>query len=159
VSKIQQKPIERTRQGSKQRSKKKPKCSLVWHTGLSGVAPDSVRCTTGQCPVHQGGLPLNSSPSGFSGAAHYNSPDCPVLQSEAALNWPASGKWKAAPLKFTGLSGVHRTVRCASGATATSRQRSTLTANSAQQYTQQKSEQKDRGAPDCPVCTGLSGAT
>jgi hypothetical protein len=33
---------------------------------------------TGQCPVHQGGLPSNSSPSGFSGAAHYNSPDCPV---------------------------------------------------------------------------------
>jgi hypothetical protein len=57
----------------------------------------------------------------------------------------------AAPLKFTGLFGVHRTVRCASEATATSRQRSTLTANSAQQYTRQKSEQKDRGAPDCPV--------
>jgi hypothetical protein len=84
---------------------------------------------------------------------------CPVLQSEATLNWPASGKWEGAPLKFTGLSGVHRTVRCASGATATSRQRSTLTVNSAQQYTRQKSEQKDRGAPDCPVCTGLSDAT
>ena len=89
-----------------------------------GLAHRTVRCTTGQCPV---------------------------LQSEAALNWPASGKWKAAPLKFTGLSGVHRTVRCASGATATPRQRSTLTVNSAQQYTRQKSEEKDRGAPDCPV--------
>jgi hypothetical protein len=46
---------------------------------------------------------------------------------------------------------IHRTVRCASGATATSRQRSTLTVNSAEQYTRQKSEQRIRGAPDCPV--------
>jgi hypothetical protein len=23
----------------------KPKCALVWRTGLSGVPPDSVRCT------------------------------------------------------------------------------------------------------------------
>jgi hypothetical protein len=46
---------------------------------------------------------------------------------------------------------IHRTVRCASGATATSRQRSTLTVNSAKQYTRQKSEQRIRGAPDCPV--------
>jgi hypothetical protein len=123
----------------------------VHHRTVSGAPPDSVRCTTGQCPVHQGGLPSKYSPSGLSGAAHYNSPDCPVLQSEAALNWPASGKWEVAPLKFTGLSGVHRTVRCVSGATATSRQRSTLTVNSAKQYTRQKSEQRIRGAPDCPV--------
>jgi hypothetical protein len=25
-----------------------------WLTGQSGAPPDSVRCTTGQCPVHQG---------------------------------------------------------------------------------------------------------
>jgi hypothetical protein len=54
----------------------------------------------------------------------YNSPDCPV---------------------------GHRTVRCASGATIICAQRSTLTVNSAKQYTRQKSEQKFRGAPDCPV--------
>jgi hypothetical protein len=33
------------RKGSKQSSKKKPKAALVWRTGLSGVPPDSVRCT------------------------------------------------------------------------------------------------------------------
>jgi hypothetical protein len=54
----------------------------------------------------------------------YNSPDCPVC---------------------------HRTVRCASGATATCAQRSTLTVNSAAQWTRQKSEQLVRGTPDCPV--------
>jgi hypothetical protein len=148
------KPIKRTRQGSKERSKEKPKCSLVWRTGLSGVPPDSVRCTTGPCPVHQGGLPSNSSPSGFSGAAHYNSPDCPVLQSEAALNWPASGKWEVAPLKFTGLSGVHRTVRCVSEATVICAQRSTLQSvqlNSECQSRSQRGTGLTGAAPDCPV--------
>jgi hypothetical protein len=33
------------RKGSKQRSKVIPKAALVWRTGLSGVPPDSVRCT------------------------------------------------------------------------------------------------------------------
>jgi hypothetical protein len=33
------------RKGSKQRSKVKPKAALVWRTRLSGVPPDSVRCT------------------------------------------------------------------------------------------------------------------
>jgi hypothetical protein len=115
---------------------------------------------TGQCPVHQGGLPSNSSPSGFSGAAHYNSPDCPVPHRTVSGAPGRSGFELASFGKTEGRSAIiHRTVRCASGATATSRQRSTLTVNSAQQYTRQKSEQKDRGAPDCPVCTGLSGAT
>jgi hypothetical protein len=54
----------------------------------------------------------------------YNAPDCPV---------------------------GHRTVRCASGAMIICAQRSTLTVNNAKQYTRQKSEQKFRGAPDCPV--------
>jgi hypothetical protein len=54
----------------------------------------------------------------------YNSPDCPVY---------------------------HRTVRCVSGATVICTQRSTLTVNSAEQYTWQKSEQLVRGAPDCLV--------
>jgi hypothetical protein len=139
--------------------KKKPKCSLVWHTGLSGVAPDSVRCTREDCLRTLHLRVSQAHPTIIHRTVRCTTGQCPVLQSEAALNWPASGKWKAAPLKFTGLSGVHRTVRCASGATATLRQRSTLTANSAQQYTRQKSGQKDRGAPDCPVCTGLSGAT
>jgi hypothetical protein len=64
-------------------------CLRTLHLRVSQAQPTiihrTIRCTTGQCPV---------------------------LQSEAALNWSASEKWKAAPLKFTGLSGVHRTVRC-----------------------------------------------
>jgi hypothetical protein len=54
----------------------------------------------------------------------YNSPDCPVY---------------------------HRTVRCASVVTVICAQRSTLTVNSAAQWTRQKSEQLVRGAPDYPV--------
>jgi hypothetical protein len=42
------------RKGSNKGSKVKPKAALVWRTGLSGVPPDNVQCTTGQCPVHQG---------------------------------------------------------------------------------------------------------
>jgi hypothetical protein len=39
--------------GSIKESKGQPKAALVWRTGLSGVPPDSVWCTTVQCPVHQ----------------------------------------------------------------------------------------------------------
>jgi hypothetical protein len=48
-----------------------------------GLVHRTVRCTTGQCPVHQGRSTSNSSPSGILGAD---------------------------ALKFTELSGVHRTV-------------------------------------------------
>ena len=44
---------------------------------------------------------------------------CPVRQRTAASGTRQPRvRAAAAPLKFTGLSGVHRTVRCASGATA-----------------------------------------
>jgi hypothetical protein len=33
------------RKGSNKRAKDNPKAALVWRTGLSGVPPDSVRCT------------------------------------------------------------------------------------------------------------------
>jgi hypothetical protein len=45
VLKVHNKPIKRPRKGSNKRSKRQPKCALVWRTGLSGVPPDSVRCT------------------------------------------------------------------------------------------------------------------
>jgi hypothetical protein len=105
-------------------------------------------------------LEQNSSASGiFQEPARYNSPDCPVytgqcpvLQKDAAPELGSLGNLQRL-LRYNSpdMSGVHWTVRCASGATATSRQRSTLTAYSAKQYTRQKSEQKDRGAPDCLV--------
>jgi hypothetical protein len=45
VSKVLNKPIKRPRNGSNKKSKRQPKCALVWRTGLSGAPPDSVRCT------------------------------------------------------------------------------------------------------------------
>src|SRR5688572_21197451 len=45
--------------------------SSVWHTGLSGGAPDSVRCAR----LNSGELAaLGNSPATYG----YNSPDCPV---------------------------------------------------------------------------------
>jgi hypothetical protein len=81
VPKVHNKSIKRPRKGSNEESKRQPKGTLVWHTGQSGVPPDSVRCTralntelatfgkfrgrsaiihrtvrwvTGQSPVHNG---------------------------------------------------------------------------------------------------------
>jgi hypothetical protein len=84
---------------------KQPNFSLVWHTGLSGGAPDSVRCTRlissekatlgfrrrRMTIIHRTvrwctGLPgessaMNSSSSGKAkGQRGYNSPDCPLVQ-------------------------------------------------------------------------------
>jgi hypothetical protein len=60
----------------------------------------------------------------FQAQLRYNSSDCPVY---------------------------HRTVRCTSEAMAICAQRSTLTDEQCSTVTWQKSEQKVRGAPDCPV--------
>jgi hypothetical protein len=45
VPKVHNKPIKGPRKGSNKRSKRQPKCALVWRTGLSDVPPDSVWCT------------------------------------------------------------------------------------------------------------------
>jgi hypothetical protein len=45
VPKVHNKPIKRPRKGSNKESKRYPKGTLVWRTGLSGAPPDSVRCT------------------------------------------------------------------------------------------------------------------
>jgi hypothetical protein len=71
VPKVQHKPIKRSELGFKRKEQKKPKRTLVWRTGLSGVPPDSVRCTREDQP-----LTLNLRVP--SGALRYNSPDCPV---------------------------------------------------------------------------------
>jgi hypothetical protein len=86
---------------------------------VSGAPPDSVRCTRG--------LQLKLATFGnFQRRSRYNSPDCPVNTGQCPVRQggAASGTHQlresptASPLKFTGLSGVHRTVRCNSGATA-----------------------------------------
>ena len=45
MPKVHNKPIKRPKKDSNIESKSQPKCALVWRTGLSGVPPDSVRCT------------------------------------------------------------------------------------------------------------------
>jgi hypothetical protein len=79
--------------GSNKESLRNPKGTLVWRTGLSGVPPDSVRCT--------------------------REPDAELATflkirgRSAIIHWTV--RWR------TGQCLVaHRTVRCASGATATS---------------------------------------
>jgi hypothetical protein len=67
---IQHKPIIYKLGIKKQRSKE-TKCALVWRTGLSGVPPDSVRCTRSV----QGST---SHSRVSSGALRYNSLDCQV---------------------------------------------------------------------------------
>jgi hypothetical protein len=44
VLKVQHKLIKRSKLGFKTKEQKKPKRTLVWRNGLSGVPPDSVRC-------------------------------------------------------------------------------------------------------------------
>jgi hypothetical protein len=80
VPKVHNKPIKRPRNDSNLRSKRKPKCALVWCTGLSGVPSNSVRCTTGQCPVHQETQLRTAHLREFWEPLRYNSPDCPVRQ-------------------------------------------------------------------------------
>jgi hypothetical protein len=43
--KVHNKPIKRPKKDSNTREQSQPKCALVWRTRLSGVPPDSVRCT------------------------------------------------------------------------------------------------------------------
>jgi hypothetical protein len=45
VPKVQHKIIKSPRKGSNRKEQNQPKVALVWRTGLSGVPPDSVRCT------------------------------------------------------------------------------------------------------------------
>jgi hypothetical protein len=45
VPTVHNKPIQSSKKGFKKKGAKQPKAALVWRTGLSGVPPDSVRCT------------------------------------------------------------------------------------------------------------------
>jgi hypothetical protein len=129
--------LKRPKLGSKLRAKGVPEASLVWRTGLSGGAPDSVRCTRGpRAELLSLGI--------FQEPVRYNSPDCPVytgqcpvLQRDAALELASLGIARRL-LRYNSpdMSGVHRTVRCILGATATSRQRSSATAINARQSAQ-----------------------
>jgi hypothetical protein len=71
VPKVQLKTNTKIKRGSRRKEQRKPKCSLVWRTVLSGVLPDSVRCTREDRPQT---LQLRVSQAQL----HYNSPDCLV---------------------------------------------------------------------------------
>jgi hypothetical protein len=140
--------LKRPKLGSNLRAKGIPKCSLVWHTGLSGGAPDSVRCTRGPRAEL---LSLRI----FQEPPRFNSPDCPVytgqclvLQEIAALELGSLGKSQRL-LRYNSpdMSGVHRTVRCDCGATATSRQWSPAGAFNARQK-RAEVRHAHTGAPD-----------
>ena len=90
-----------------------PKAPLVWRTGLSGVPPDSVRCTRG--------LQLKLVTFG-------------KIQRRSAI--------------------IHRTVRCTPDSVWCSKQerpQELASLGNSQRLVRYTS-------PDCPVCTGLSGA-
>jgi hypothetical protein len=84
-----------------------PKLSSVWHTGVSGGAPNSVWCArldSGEKAA------LRKS----SAAYGYNSPNCPVNQRSPVQRLAAQSAGDAWPAPTvaggTGLSGVHRTM-------------------------------------------------
>jgi hypothetical protein len=83
----------------------------VWGTGLSGGAPNSVRCAR---PA-QAKWPLSGNRRRRTAKIHWTvrcAPDCPVSQRSAARS--AQDTWLSQRSEGgTGLSGVHRTVRCA----------------------------------------------
>jgi hypothetical protein len=81
VHKGSTKPIKRLRWGSKRKEQKKSKSTLVWRTGLSGVPPESVRCTR---TVRLRTLQLRVSPAPL----RYNSPDSSVCHRTV---WCTSG--------------------------------------------------------------------
>jgi hypothetical protein len=91
------------------------------------VPLDNVRCTTGQCPVHQGESAQTLQLRVSQAHLRYNSPNCPVC---------------------------HRIVRCTSGATAICVQRLTLQSkqcNSDVRADGQRGTGLSGVAPDCPV--------
>jgi hypothetical protein len=98
--------------GSNKESKGQPKCALVWRIGLSGVPPNSVRCTRGLQAEHLTFGNSQRRSAIIHRTVRCTTRQCPVLQGRATLNSPASGIRSAI---------IHRTVRCDSGATATSR--------------------------------------
>jgi hypothetical protein len=93
-----------------------------------GLAHRTIRCATAQCPVHQGLQLQIAHLREFWRLLRYNSLDCPM---------------------------EHWTIRCASGATATSRQRSSAEGIECAKVHARVRAEPD-GTPDTEQC--LSGA-
>jgi hypothetical protein len=112
--------------------------------GTSGLAHRTVRCGTGQCPVHQRTPSQTRHLREIPEALRYNSSDCPVytgqcsvLQGTAPPELASFGKPRRL-LRYNSpdMSGVHRTVRCNCGATTTSAPTATCSALNARQSAQ-----------------------
>jgi hypothetical protein len=114
----------RSKLGFKRKEQKKPKSTLVWRTGLSGVPPDSVRCTR---TIQVQTLHLQVSPVPL----RYNLPDCPVHQAEQRL--PAQRSTATDTCKRYSARTVRAEVRAA-----------VIGAPDSAQYL-------SGAAPDCPV--------
>jgi hypothetical protein len=129
-------------------------------------APDCPVChrTVSGAP---GNSTPNSSPSGIFRGLRSNSPDCPVHHRTVSGALRESNSELASfgnPLRYNSLdcsvshrtvSGAHRTVRCNSGATATSR--ATIDCNALNaRLRAQRSRARAGGTPDS--LQGLSGA-
>jgi hypothetical protein len=153
VPKVHNKPIKRPRKGFKQESKGQPKCSLVWRTGLSGVPPDSVRCTRELDTQLFTFGNFQRSSAIIHRTVRCTTGQCPVPQGRVTLNSPASGI-RSAIIHRT-VSGAHRTVWCDSGETTTSR--ATVDCNTLNaRLRAQRSRARAGGTPDS--LQGLSGA-
>jgi hypothetical protein len=79
----------RSKLGFKRKEQKKPKSTLVWRTGLSGVPSDSVRCTR-TVQVQTLHLQVSLAP------LRYNSPDCPVHQRSNGYQCNGQLQWTPA---------------------------------------------------------------
>jgi hypothetical protein len=127
------------------------KLSSVWHTGLSGGAPDSVRCAR---LISGEKVALGKR----SAAYDYNSPDCPVSQRSPAQRSAAQSAGDAWPAPMVGRG--HRTIRCASDSVRCANGPEAATVDCACFGKQSRTEQLQclsGGAPDCPVHHSTEG--
>jgi hypothetical protein len=125
-----------------------PKGCSVWSTGLSGGAPDSVRCAR----LTRANWPLPGIYRRRTAIIHRNvrcAPDCPVSQRSAARS--ARDTWPSQRLEGgTGLSGVHRTCPV--------RQRLSGGQRSAAPFKERnRAPDSVLCAPDCPVHQSTEG--
>jgi hypothetical protein len=160
VPKVHTKPTKRSRKRFKQREQG----TTERHPGL---AHRTVRCATGQCPVHQGTRRPTLHLREFSEELRYNSPDCLVYHrtvsgapresnSElASFRNPLRYNSPDCPVSHRTVFGAHRTVQCDNGATATLRATVDCNALNAR-LRAQRSRARAGGTPDS--LQGLSGA-
>jgi hypothetical protein len=125
-----------------------------------GLAHRTVRCATGQCPVHQGTRLPTLHLWEFSEELRYNSPDCPVYHRTVSGSPRESNSELTSfgnPLRYNppDCPVSHRTVRCDCGAMATSSATVVCNALNARQHAR-RSRAHAGGTPDS--LQGLSGA-